>query len=46
MIFMDVLALIGHMMCFDQSDIRTLWDKCLANILRGTIQNFPIALLP
>ncbi|KAJ8423551.1 hypothetical protein Cgig2_007082 [Carnegiea gigantea] len=42
MIFIDLLALIGHTMCFDQSDIRILWDKCLADILRGTIWNFPV----
>ena len=45
MIFMDVPALIGHTICFDQSDIRTLQDKCLADILMGTIRNFPVALL-
>ncbi|KAJ8420052.1 hypothetical protein Cgig2_015671 [Carnegiea gigantea] len=46
MIFMDLVALTGHTMCFNQSDIRTLRDKCLADILWGTIRNFPVALLP
>jgi len=46
MIFMDILALTGRMGCFNQSNIRTLRDKCLANILRGRMRNFPVALLP
>ncbi|KAJ8428046.1 hypothetical protein Cgig2_007623 [Carnegiea gigantea] len=37
MIFMDLLALTGRTMCFNYSDIRTLRDKCLADILRGTM---------
>jgi len=43
-IYMDLLALKVESMCFTQKDVRMLWDKCPADILSGTIRNFPVSL--
>lgn len=43
-IYVDLLALKVDTMCFTQKDTRMLRDKCLADISRGTIKNFPASL--
>lgn len=41
MMFMDVLALYEDTLCFSLDDMRVLRDKCLTDLLRGQIRNFP-----
>ena len=41
MMFMHVLALQEDTLCFLQDDMRALRDKCLMDLLRGRMRNFP-----
>ena len=45
MIYMDLLALKVDSQYFTQKDIRMLREKCLIDILKGEIGNFPESLL-
>jgi len=42
MVFMDLLCINGGVLCFSQTDMRQLREKCLADLLAGEIRNFSI----
>jgi len=42
MVFMDLLCINGGVLCFSQTHMRQLREKCLADLLAGKIRNFPI----
>lgn len=41
MAFMDLISVRADSWCFQQQNVRHFKEKCLANLLKGDIRNFP-----